>query len=547
MSFDDSDERDEEEPFHPLGESWQDGLEDALEDTEYDAELGMEMAKDAMRVTEGELSEEEFYDRYHDDVVEEFGEDSRPMADEIEAAREEDGRFEETLSRFGVGEDSRRNVMKKMGGVGAVGLGAWGATNSGGTDSAFLQDEDQEADEPDDTNGEGVQWGMALDLEHCDGCLSCVVACAEEHDWDQGANWMYVLAYEDDTVSSPDADDFESTEDFEYLIRPCQHCTDAPCEKVCPTTARHTRDSDGLVLTDYDVCIGCRYCQVACPYGVNYFQWENPEVGDDELDEDHVYDERDRPVSARGPRGVMEKCTFCPTRQDGNLGDEMVGTTACEDACPPEVIQFGNMNDPNSDPQRYIENTAKSRTLVRTAGDLPSPEDLEEALDGEDDDLESIVDAVEDLDEEMIGNLLAIAILSDEEQLETEENSSLVEQEADALELVEVLVDHGLDLEDEELLIELDFAEEPDDDEEFEGASEALAQERLDTFAGDPDSKFKLLEGIGTDPNVVYLGNEPGPNAHQVEGPVSYADVGQTDDRKDVLDEGTVGIDGPSL
>ncbi|ELY39782.1 4Fe-4S ferredoxin N-terminal domain-containing protein [Natronorubrum tibetense] len=552
MSFDDSEEHDDEETFHPLGESWQDGLEDALEDTEYDAELGMEMAKDAMRVTEGKLSEEEFYDRYHDDVVEEFGEDGRPMAEEIEQSREE-GRFEETLSRFGVGEDSRRSVMKKMGGVGAVGLGAWGTANSGGNEPALVQDEDQEADEPDDMNGEGIQWGMTLDLEHCDGCLSCVVACAEEHDWDQGANWMYVLAYEDDTVSSPPADEFESTEDFEYLIRPCQHCTDAPCEKVCPTTARHTRDSDGLVLTDYDVCIGCRYCQVACPYGVNYFQWGEPDVGEDELDEDHVYDERDRPVSARGPRGVMEKCTFCPTRQDGSLGDEMVGRTACEDACPPEVIQFGNMNDPNSDPQRYIENTAKSRTLVRIAGDLPDPEDLEAALEDvdedEDDDLEAVTEAVEDLDEEMIGNLLAIQILGAEDQPEVETSSSLADQEQDALEVLAMLAEHGLDLEDEELLIELDLAEEPDEeeDEEFEGASEELAQQRLDTFAGDPDSQFKLLENMGTDPNVVYLGNEPGPTAEQVEGPVTYDDIGQTDDRKDVLDEGTVGIDGPSL
>ncbi|WP_436344414.1 4Fe-4S ferredoxin N-terminal domain-containing protein [Natronorubrum sp. FCH18a] len=548
MNDDDSRERDDEETFHPLGESWQDGLEDALEDTEYDAELGMEMAKDAMRVTEGELSEEAFYDRYHDDVVEEFGEDSRPMADEIEASRE-DGRFEETLSRFGVGEDSRRSVMKKMGGAGAVGLGAWGAANSGGNDaeSAFVQDEEQEADEPDDTNGDGVQWGMTLDLEHCDGCLSCVVACQAEHDWDQGANWMYILAYEDDTVSSPDADEFESTEDFEFLIRPCQHCTDAPCEKVCPTTARHTRDSDGLVLTDYDVCIGCRYCQVACPYGVNYFQWEEPEVDESELEEDHVYDDRNRPVSARGPRGVMEKCTFCPTRQDGSKGEELVGRTACEDACPPEVIQFGDMNNPNSDPQRYIDETARSRTLVRLAAAVPEPETLEEELDGEDADLEAIVDAVEDLDEETIGLMLAVELLRDPDQPEVEGNSSLVEQEATVTELVTVLEDHGLDLEDEELLIELDLAEEPDEDEEFEGATEELAEERLEAFAGDPDSEFKLLDNIGTDPNVVYLGNEPGPDAHQVEGPVSYDDVGQVDNRKDVLDEGTVGIDGLSL
>ncbi|MXV62481.1 4Fe-4S dicluster domain-containing protein [Natronorubrum sp. JWXQ-INN-674] len=535
---------DREDTFHPLGEEWQDGLEKELEETEYDTELGLEMARDAMRLSKGELSEEAFYDRYHEDVLEEFGEDSRPMADEIETAREK-GRLEETISKIG-DEESRREMMKKMGGAGAVGLGAWGTVESQRDDdepagAVFAQD--QEADEPDDTDEDGTQWGMALDLEHCDGCLSCVVACAEEHSWDQGANWMYVLAYDDDTVSSPDPDDYESTEDFEYLIRPCQHCTDAPCEKVCPTTARHTRDSDGLVLTDYDVCIGCRYCQVACPYGVNYFQWEEPEIGEDELEDGHVYDARDRPVGARGPRGVMEKCTFCATRQDGQQGEEQVGTTACEDACPPEVIQFGDMNNPNSDPQRYIDNTAKSRTLVRIEGGLPSVEDVEEALEDEDEDIDAVVDAVEGVDEDTIALLLAIGILSDDDQLESDENSSLVAQEVTALELLAVLEDHGLEF-DEELLIELELAEAPDEDEdeEFDGPSEDLAQERLEEFAGDPESSFKLLDDIGTDPNVVYLGNQPGSGAHQVPGPVAYDEVGQTDNRKDVLDEGTVDL-----
>ncbi|WP_137288466.1 4Fe-4S ferredoxin N-terminal domain-containing protein [Natronorubrum halophilum] len=528
------DDEERDDAFHPLGEEWQDGLEEALEETEYDSELGMEMARDAMRVTEGDLSEEAFYDRYHEDVVEEFGEDDRPMGEDIEADGA-NGRLEGTLSRFGLDGESRRDVMKKMGGAGAVGLGAWGTTTGGGGGSEGSLA--QESEEHDDGDESGTQWGMALDLEHCDGCLSCVVACAEEHDWDQGANWMYILDFEDDTPGEAN----------NRLIRPCQHCSDAPCEKVCPTTARHTRASDGLVLTDYDVCIGCRYCQVACPYGVNYFQWEEPEVDADELDEDHVYDERGRPVGSRGPRGVMEKCTFCATRQDGSKGEELVGSTACEDACPPEVIQFGNMNNPNSDPQRYIDNTAKSRTLVRTAGNVPSPEDVEESLQGEDEDLDAVVGAVEDLDEETIALLKAIDILSEDDQLESEENSTLVEQETTAIELVEILEDHGLDLEDEEVLVELELAEEPGEDEEFEGPSENLAQERLDAFAGATESTFKLLDNIGTDPNVVYLGNEPGPDAEQVPGPVSYEDVGQTNNRKTVLEDGTVKFDGLSL
>ncbi|WP_339103034.1 4Fe-4S ferredoxin N-terminal domain-containing protein [Haloterrigena salinisoli] len=533
MSSDDRDGTDEE-TFHPLGEDWQDGLEAELEDTEYDAELGMEMAKDAMRVTKGELSEAEFHDRYHEDVLDEFGEDERPV--EAGDTADEGSRFESTLSRLGVGEESRRDVMKKMGGAGAVGFGAWGLSNGGSDEppAAALAEESEEGGEEE----EGTQWGMALDLEYCDGCLSCVVACAEEHDWNQGANWMYILDYQDETTD----------EDESYrLIRPCQHCTDAPCEKVCPTTARHTRDSDGLVLTDYDVCIGCRYCQVACPYGVNYFQWDEPEVPESELDEDHVYDERGRPVSARAPKGVMAKCTFCPTRQDGSKGEEFVGRTACEDACPPEVIQFGDMNDSSSDPQRYIENTAKSRSLTQTADNLPSPEDVESALEGTDANLEAVIEAVEAFDEETIAVMLAIAVLGPEGQPEGPENSTLADQEELVLELVQTLDEHGLNLEGQELLVELDLAEEPGDDEEFGGPSEELAQEVLEDFGGDPQSQFKLLEDIGTDPNVVYIGNQPGPEAHQVEGPVAYEDVDQTDVRKDVLDEETFGPQGPSL
>ncbi|ELY58149.1 4Fe-4S ferredoxin [Natronococcus amylolyticus DSM 10524] len=458
----------EDDPFHPLGDAAEEDFRAMLEETEYDADLGMAMAEDAMRVTKGELSEAEFHERYHEDILEEFGEDERPTKEAYENAREEaKGTLSGMLERFGGdGEESRRDTMKKMGaGAAAVGLGAWGtAENGDGTESDILAAQEDGEDEGD---GDGVQWGMALDLETCDGCLSCVVACQQEHNWDEGANWMYIIAYGDGTVESPDADDFEGTRDFNYLIRPCQHCTDAPCEKVCPTTARHTRDEGGLVLTDYDVCIGCRYCQVACPYGVNYFQWGEPSVDapSDELEEEMMFDQRDRWVSGRGPRGVMEKCVFDPARQDGNMGDEMVGTTACEDACPPGAIQFGDMNDPDSDPQRYVDNVPLARAIEHD----PDDEELQDA----------------------------IAVLEGEEEP----------------------------------------AEEDDED----GLTEEEAERLLRGEYGEPDSTFRLLQEYNTDPNVLYLGNEPGPDAEQVPGPVAYDDVGQVDNRKDVLDEGTVG------
>ena len=451
----------DDESFHPLGQEWEGELEEMLDETEYDSDLGMEMAQDAMRVTKGELSEAEFHEMYHDDVMEEFGVDDRPTEAAYEQAQEEQkGTATRMLEAFeGDGEESRRDAMKKMGvGAAAVGLGAWGTVDDGPeADLAAANDGDGHSNE-------GTQLGMVIDLERCDGCLSCVTACQEENQTDQGVNWMYVLDYrEPGQGAEPD----ERGGSRQRLVRPCQHCTDAPCEKVCPTTARHTREKDGLVLTDYDVCIGCRYCQVACPYGVNYFQWGEPEVSAEELEEDHIFDERGRWVGSRSPKGVMEKCTFCATRQDGTKGEEFVGRVACEDACPPEAIQFGDMNDSESDPQQYLDDPA----LARVQAQSPPEAELQEA----------------------------IAVLTGET--------------------------------------------EPAEDEDDDGLTEREARSLVQAEGGTGDSTFRLLEDIGTEPNIVYIGNEPGPNAQQVDGPVDYEDVGHTDNRKDIVDQGTVGID----
>ncbi|AGB37415.1 4Fe-4S ferredoxin N-terminal domain-containing protein [Natronococcus occultus] len=605
----------DDESFHPLGEEWENDLEGMLDDTEYDTDLGMAMAEDAMRVTRGELSEAEFHEKYHEDVLEEFGEDNRPTQEAYEKAQEEaKGTVASMLERFeGDGEEPRRDVMKKMGaGAAAVGLGAWATVDDGQQEAVAAQDDEEgEAGAPGEEEGEGLQWGMAIDLERCDGCLSCVTACSSENNLDQGVNWMYVLEFEDpgasENVQAEGARDAGVA--ATRLVRPCQHCTDAPCEKVCPTTARHTRDSDGLVLTDYDVCIGCRYCQVACPYGVNYFQWDEPDISTDEIAEFHEDHEGDhmttddgygseRWVDSRAPRGTMSKCTMCPTRQDGQMGDEMVGTTACEEACPPDAIQFGNMNDPNDDPQLYASNPARGRTLARI--NPPSADELEEELDGEDDDLESVLDAT-DLDDEELSLMVAVQITGGDEMAEGD--GDVADLEEDVQDALAVLEDHGLDLTSQEVLAQLDLADEPedeengaddeeeaedqaddagdaddddaeededeededeededeDDEDEFE-PDEQAAQVRLEQFAGTPTSNFKLLEDQGTNPNIIYLGNEPGPSAEQVEPTgtgVNYEDISYeradgesvdaVDNRKDVLDEQTVGDAGVSL
>ncbi|MFC6717810.1 4Fe-4S ferredoxin N-terminal domain-containing protein [Natrialbaceae archaeon GCM10025810] len=441
----------DEGSFHPLGEEWESELEGMLDETEYDTQLGIDMARDAMRVTAGELSEAEFHAKYHEDVLDEFGVDDRPTAAALEELEEDEGGLVDALKNFdGDGEMDRREVMKKMGVAGAaLGLGGWAATDDSQPDVGAAAESEED---------EGTQWGMAIDLERCDGCLSCVQGCAEENGLDPGVNWMYVMAWEDENTETPED---PSVGEYNLLVRPCQHCTDAPCEKVCPTTARHTRNKDGLVLTDYDVCIGCRYCMVACPYGVNYFAWDDPDIPEEDIPDDHIYVEEseesgERRLDSRAPRGVMSKCTMCPSRQDGQMGDDMVATTACEEACADmgmNVIHFGDLNDPESKPNRYLD--ARREQAREDGNDV-------DGLDGE------------------------------------------------------------------------DYAE------------SSTAEGNLSTF--------RLLEHIGTGPNVIYIGDEPGAEAEQVDGPTAYEDLtaeyeGENktyewdlvDNRKEVLDEGTVG------
>ncbi|RZV08215.1 molybdopterin-containing oxidoreductase family iron-sulfur binding subunit [Natrinema hispanicum] len=559
----------DDESFHPLGNEWEGELESMLDDTEYDSQLGMDMARDAMRVTEGELSEAEFHEKYHDDVMEEFGEDERPTKEAYEKAQEEaKGTFSRMVDKFdGDGEQTRREAMKKMGvGAAAVGVGAWGTVDDGPEASVAEGGHGggTETHEHPDT-----QWGMTIDLERCDGCLTCMTACQQENDLDAGVNWMYVMAWEDRNHSSPDGGqglvdsgaytDFNMGSDFNMLVRPCQHCTDAPCEKVCPTTARHTRDKDGIVLTDYDVCIGCRYCQVACPYGVNYFQWEDPSVEYEDIDglenpEDpdeitHAeYEHGTRWVDSRAPRGVMSKCTFCPTMQDGKQGDEQVGTTACESACPPNAIQFGDVNDEKSDSYQHREHPVKSRAVAHLSGDhissnryVPGPETVNETL-SESDDIESAIAALDaanesrTFDEEVLSMMKAIDIVSERLEPGDNKNTTMIQNERTILESLDAIEGY-VDLESEEALDTLNL----------DDGSEENARFQLQQYVGNPSS-FNLLDHIGTNPNVTYLGAEPGSDAYQVDGPTKYEDAGLLDKRQEKLDNETVGhIDGVSL
>ena len=197
---------------------------------------------------------------------------------------------------------------------------------------------------------EGVAFAYALNLSICIGCRKCAEACHEENNHDRATNNSYIRVFE---LDKGQIDFAHGTVDYDhevpaagkfYMPVQCQQCDNAPCVKVCPVEATW-KESDGIVVVDYDWCIGCRYCEAACPYHARRFNWTKPEITAAEINPDQSY------LSNRiRPQGVVEKCTFCLHRtRKGRL-------PACLEACPTGARVFGNILDPNSEIRWVIEN-----------------------------------------------------------------------------------------------------------------------------------------------------------------------------------------------
>lgn len=237
---------------------------------------------------------------------------------------------------------------------------------------------------------DGVLFGYALNIQKCIGCRRCVKACVAENNQSRGKEqeieWIRVLRLEKGQFSAEDRDHagypadygiqvggnayrpagvvlegqhyYEANavpeKDAFYLPMQCMQCEKPPCVKVCPVRTTY-RDPDGIVVIDYNWCIGCRMCIGACPYWARRFNWGEPNLPAEEMNpKTHYLGNRPR------MKGVVEKCTFCVQRTRKGRW------TGCVEVCPVGARKLGNLLDPNSDVRKVLA----TKKVFRLRADL---------------------------------------------------------------------------------------------------------------------------------------------------------------------------------
>ncbi len=242
----------------------------------------------------------------------------------------------------------------------------------------------------------GIKWGMSIDLNTCIGCSACTIACVAENNIStvgkhdvarfQDMQWIRIDRYYTGDPKKPDVV-------FQPML--CQQCDNAPCENVCPVSATN-HSSEGLNQMIYNRCIGTKYCANNCPYKVRRFNWADWNGADSFPDNQrgvisdatmNLQDDLSRmvlnpDVTVRS-RGVMEKCTFCIQRlqlaklnakKEDRVMKDQEAKTACMQACPTHAIQFGNVNDPESEiaKLRYEEQKNRKFYVLEQLHTLPN-------------------------------------------------------------------------------------------------------------------------------------------------------------------------------
>jgi phenylacetyl-CoA:acceptor oxidoreductase subunit 1 len=202
------------------------------------------------------------------------------------------------------------------------------------------------------------RYAMAIDLRRCVGCQTCTAACKSANATPPGVQWRRVLDIENGKFP-----DVSRT----FLPVACMHCADPPCMHVCPTTATKQRE-DGLVTIDYDLCIGCSNCIMACPYDARSIEY-TPR---------YAYGEAMQSETARfDPErlSVATKCTFCKERIDlaavtgQTPGIDPEVTPACVNSCISGAMHFGDVNDPHSNLSTLLADTQHFRMHVELGTD----------------------------------------------------------------------------------------------------------------------------------------------------------------------------------
>lgn len=222
-----------------------------------------------------------------------------------------------------------------------------------------------------------AKWGMVIDLEKCTGCQACTTACSMENSRLPGENWQDVVFFTEGEYPSVQV---------KWFPRPCMQCENPSCVEVCPTRATY-KTEDGVVLVDWNKCIGCKYCMIACPYGVRFYIDEKPLVAPDvrkvfPSNDAHAWnppwkmpdsqEDWKRGVGVQPP-GVVSKCTFCYHRVskapagtadlDPNDPKTRDYTPACVVTCAPTARYFGDLDNPESEVSKMIANKNGVRLL----------------------------------------------------------------------------------------------------------------------------------------------------------------------------------------